>query len=120
MRRNSVAKIVGSIILAFVIIRAEAQYEASPYGGNTQRSIWDKEPEPKTDPASPFGSTPQRVGSIVQQNGTSANPPGFDGNTTDGVPIDGGLSLLMAAGALYGARKTYQSRKSKNAEKKHH
>lgn len=31
-------------------------------------------------------------------------------------PIDGGLSLLIAAGVAVGARKAYQSRKEKNAE----
>jgi hypothetical protein len=30
------------------------------------------------------------------------------------VPIDGGISLLIAAGALYGGRKLYKQNKSKN------
>ena len=34
-------------------------------------------------------------------------PPG------DGVPIDGGLSILLAAGVGYGAKKIYDSRKDK-------
>jgi hypothetical protein len=32
---------------------------------------------------------------------------------TDGVPIDGGLSLLLAAGLGYGAKKMYDSQKDK-------
>jgi hypothetical protein len=31
----------------------------------------------------------------------------------DGVPIDGGLSILLAAGVGYGAKKMYESRKDK-------
>lgn len=29
----------------------------------------------------------------------------------DGVPIDGGISFLVAAGLLYGGKKAYQNRK---------
>jgi hypothetical protein len=32
---------------------------------------------------------------------------------TDGVPIDGGLSILLAAGVGYGAKKMYDSQKDK-------
>lgn len=32
------------------------------------------------------------------------------------IPIDGGISLLLAAGALYGGKKLYDSRKSAQAE----
>jgi hypothetical protein len=31
-----------------------------------------------------------------------------------GAPIDGGLSLLLAAGAAYGAKKVHDFRKSQN------
>ncbi len=40
--------------------------------------------------------------------------PGF-GDDTDDVPIDGGLSLLVAAGVGYGAKKL-KERRSKNVE----
>ncbi|MCC6180926.1 MAG: hypothetical protein IT237_03730 [Bacteroidia bacterium] len=30
------------------------------------------------------------------------------------VPIDGGISLLIAAGAIYGGKKLYDARKEKN------
>ncbi len=36
--------------------------------------------------------------------------PGF-GDDTDDVPIDGGLSLLVAAGVGYGAKKIREKRK---------
>jgi len=36
--------------------------------------------------------------------------PGF-GDDTDDVPIDGGLSLLVAAGVGYGAKKLREKRK---------
>jgi hypothetical protein len=31
------------------------------------------------------------------------------------VPIDGGISLLIAAGAIYGGKKLYSSKKEKNS-----
>jgi hypothetical protein len=45
--------------------------------------------------------------SIAQ--GDTGNDPDFPD-----VPIDGGLSLLLAAGAAYGGKKVYNYRKSKN------
>jgi hypothetical protein len=41
--------------------------------------------------------------------------PGFDDDVAD-VPIDGGLSILLAAGVGYGAKKIHENRK-KNQEK---
>ena len=50
-----------------------------------------------------------------------ANPPGGgDGGTPDpggdpdaaAIPIDGGISLLLAAGAALGAKKLYDNKKS--------
>ncbi len=39
--------------------------------------------------------------------------PGFGDDTSDGAgaPIDGGLSILLAAGVGYGVKKAYQKRK---------
>jgi hypothetical protein len=36
--------------------------------------------------------------------------PGDDPVTEGGMPIDGGLTLLLAAGAIYGAKKVKDSR----------
>ena len=44
-------------------------------------------------------------------------PPGGGhggGGNTQGAPIDGGLSILLALGAAYGARKIYEARKEKD------
>ena len=38
------------------------------------------------------------------------------GNPINPVPLDGGLGLLMAAGAAYGAKKWHASRKAKENE----
>ena len=38
--------------------------------------------------------------------------PGFDDDVTD-VPIDGGLSILLAAGAAYGIKKVKDHSKQK-------
>ena len=36
--------------------------------------------------------------------------------STNQVPIDGGLSLLLAAGAAYGAKKVYDFKNKQNQE----
>ena len=43
------------------------------------------------------------------QMGQAQGPDPFDDDTDDEnpIPIDGGLSLLLAAGAAYGAKKVY-------------
>ncbi|MEI8280490.1 MAG: hypothetical protein WCG87_12055 [Bacteroidota bacterium] len=50
-----------------------------------------------------------------------SQPPPFDngsgGDTQDTVPLDGGLSILLIAGAGYGAKKINEKRK-KNLEGK--
>ena len=46
-----------------------------------------------------------------------AQGPGFGGGTTD-TPIDGGVSLLIAAGASYGIKKVYNKRKQQKEEQK--
>jgi hypothetical protein len=42
--------------------------------------------------------------------------PGFNGGMTDGAPIDGGLSMLIVAGAVYGVNKL-KKKKDSMAEK---
>ena len=47
-------------------------------------------------------------------------PPPFTGGSPDCwpppcVPIDGGISLLIAAGAIYGGRKLYKNQQEKHA-----
>ena len=117
MKKTSLLKTIGCLVLMGCIVNARAQFEASPYdGSSTRRSIWDKEPEPK--PATtPYGVAASATPMGATQSNAVMDPPSFDPIITDGVPIDGGLSLLMAAGALYGARRTYKMRKSLN--KKH-
>ena len=44
-----------------------------------------------------------------------AQPPGFEQDTND-VPIDGGLSILLAAGIGYGIKRKFK--KEDEAEKK--
>ncbi len=39
-----------------------------------------------------------------------------DGPNFPGVPIDGGLSILMGAGIAYGAKKMYDSQKNDKTE----
>jgi hypothetical protein len=47
-------------------------------------------------------------------------PPGGHGSAGNqppvGAPIDGGLGILLAMGALYGGRKYYKYRKEKKEE----
>lgn len=114
--KKQLSTILSVLLILFVCSSsAIAQIDPNLYGQQTQRSIWDKQPEePKTDQPTPFGSNTQRAGTAsVQQNGTLADPPPFGGNTQDGVPIDGGLGFLLAAGAGYGVKKIREMRKSK-------
>lgn len=39
-----------------------------------------------------------------------AQPPGFENDTND-VPIDGGLSILLAAGIGYGIKRNFKQNK---------
>lgn len=42
----------------------------------------------------------------------AVTPPGGPGGDPDAeIPIDGGISLLIAAGVAYGAKKAYDKRK---------
>jgi hypothetical protein len=43
-----------------------------------------------------------------------AQGPGFDDDVVDEVPIDGGVSALVIAGAAYGAKKLKDMRNSKS------
>ena len=43
--------------------------------------------------------------------------PGFDPGGSPDVPVDGGLSLLLAAGAGYVVKKGYDRRKRKEKER---
>ncbi len=42
--------------------------------------------------------------------------PGGGGPASNGVPIDGGLSVMLAVGGALGARRAFQKKKEKNAE----
>jgi len=49
--------------------------------------------------------------------GVFAQDPGLPGDSNDpDAPIDGGLSLLVAAGVGYGAKKIHEKRKKQQAE----
>jgi hypothetical protein len=51
----------------------------------------------------------------VLAHAQAQDPPGFGDNVTDLVPLDGGLSILVAAGISLGAKKAYDySRKRKD------
>jgi len=43
------------------------------------------------------------------------NPGGGGGGDHHNAPFDGGASLLLAAGAVYGIKKAYNRRKQNNA-----
>ena len=47
--------------------------------------------------------------------GQAQDPPAFGDNVTDLVPLDGGLSILLAAGVTYGLKKMHDS-KTRNQE----
>lgn len=74
-----------------------AQRTATPAGrtGNPLSGTPNPPPPAGSDPGDPFGG---------------GNPGGTGGAPAGAVPVDGGLTLLLAAGLGYGARKAYQNR----------
>jgi hypothetical protein len=56
--------------------------------------------------------------SLVYVSPVFAQGPGFDEDVEDTVPLDGGLSLLAAAGVGYGIKKLKEAKKSKEAAHK--
>jgi hypothetical protein len=46
----------------------------------------------------------------------ATSPPPFNSNSPDPIPVDGGAGLLLAAGALYGAKKVRDMKKKKSEE----
>ncbi|MFZ6666410.1 PID-CTERM protein-sorting domain-containing protein [Peijinzhouia sedimentorum] len=55
--------------------------------------------------------------SAVSYAQTFGGPPSFTPDVLDN-PIDGGLSLLLGAGAVYGAKKLRDKKKTKQNRKK--
>ena len=51
---------------------------------------------------------------VLSTNAWAVDPPPIDPSNPDPIPVDGGASLLLAAGASYGLRKLRQ-RKAKAA-----
>lgn len=49
--------------------------------------------------------------------GTYAQGPGFEDDVVDEVPIDGGVSALVIAGAAYGVKKLKDARKANELNK---
>ena len=45
--------------------------------------------------------------------GICSDPPPFNPGDPTPIPVDGGVSLLLAAGAAYGIKKVRDSRKAK-------
>ena len=112
------------VLLIALCISLNLQAQIGSSSDNTQRSIWDKDPEPKSTDGSPFGSpatAQQRLGTGINQQGTATlgSPNtgtlqgGASGPDAGGVPIDGGLSLLLAAGAGLGVKKLRDARRNR-------
>jgi hypothetical protein len=85
MRTAQFFKLMGSSILLLSVICVQAQSDPPAFGG-----------------------------SVTDQPGAiTSDPPAFQDDVADLVPIDGGLTLLLAAGVAFGARKANQYRKLK-------
>jgi len=48
--------------------------------------------------------------------GVCDDPPPFNPADPSPIPVDGGISLLLAAGAAYGIKKVRDNRKAKSSE----
>ena len=56
------------------------------------------------------------VAPVVMSNVLADDPQSPGGNPAGGTPIDGGASLIIAASAIYGARKAHKASKIKKDE----
>ena len=53
---------------------------------------------------------------VISTNAWAVDPPPIDPNNPDPIPVDGGASLLLAAGAGYGLRKLRALKAAKAAQ----
>lgn len=53
---------------------------------------------------------------VISTNAWAVDPPPIDPNNPDPIPVDGGASLLLAAGAGYGLRKLRARKAAKAAQ----
>jgi|694.fasta_scaffold111059_2 hypothetical protein len=64
-----------------------------------------QDPDPDPDPAPLFGSQTIDDPTLTNNSDPIVTNNGIDPGGDPGIPVDGGLSLLLAAGAAFGARK---------------
>ncbi|MFN5375105.1 MAG: PID-CTERM protein-sorting domain-containing protein [Chitinophagaceae bacterium] len=103
-------KYIKSIIVClFVVMTANAQDNNSSISEDL-KSIWNRDNSTPSDDIYPIGSAATESG----------ENPGLGGgsDTVADAPIDGGLSVLLAAGVVVGARRIRREvNKSKDKEK---
>ena len=69
--------------------------------------------DPDPEPVDNTGSAATEIGGEVMAADASATEPGDLPPAPVGVPIDGGLTLLLAAGVGYGVKKYREKRSGK-------
>ena len=105
-------KYIKSIIVClFVVMTANAQDNNSSIGEDLKK-VWG-------DPGAPSGTGMDMDGMYDTQAGTEdTDDINFNDNVVSSLPIDGGLSVLLAAGVVVGARRIRREvNKSKDKEK---
>lgn len=81
---------IGAVLLGLVLwLPLDGGAQTDPDPGGVGGGIWGTTDPESADPTDDLGSTPA---------------PGNE------VPVDGGLSLLLAAGAAYGGRRLYRKK----------
>lgn len=123
--RDRYMKIFPLIIFFLVIINtgfAQPIQNGNAIPEEEQPGMSSSVPQDPGDGEQPLSWDSLSAVNPLNQNGGFSNfdyegelPPPFDPDVDDAVPVDGGLSLLLAAGLGLGAKRVYSRRKKEKA-----
>ncbi len=102
---TSFMKSIRKVILLLVVVITAAtvsKAQNDPYGYGQQQPN-----NTNNEGSNGGGGANQNTGNSTNGDPTNGNNPG---NPDQNVPVDGGISLLIAAGVIYGMKRNYKVR----------
>ena len=101
----------GAIVISILFTQIAAAQDNNQSIGEDLKKVWG-------DPGLPSGNGLNMDGMYgTQTDAEEDGPPVFDDNVLASTPIDGGLSLLLAAGLVVGSKRIRREvNKSKDKE----